>query len=250
MAGGYLLSGRRSLDCLAVATRLIAVNDLRPARACSAGGITLGGAVIGFLGGLRLTARQRGDIRETLNAEFQRQATAPTRQPLPRQDLHVGAPQAPARPQTSMRCVVNGALAGHEGIPQPRERCDPHRRPSAPLARRAHNDCASAARSRGSRLQSRQSRRRLGAVLLLATTSGGALLTVLLEGHRYQPAYAMSAGRGCRRHRLLRRLDCRWWGAGLAGRHSDTLACARWGDCAAARRNLDRCRACLSAEPA
>jgi hypothetical protein len=36
---------------------------------------TLGGAVIGFLGGLWLTARQRGDIRETLNAEFQRQAT-------------------------------------------------------------------------------------------------------------------------------------------------------------------------------
>jgi hypothetical protein len=121
---------------------------------------------------------------------------APTRQPLPRQDLHVGAPQAPARPQTSMRCVVNGAPAGHEGIPQSRERCDPHRRPSAPLARRAHNDCASAARSRGSRLQSRQSRRRLGAVLLLATTSGGALLTVLVEGRRYQPAYAMPAGRG------------------------------------------------------
>ena len=35
---------------------------------------TLGGAVIGFIGGLWLSARQRGDLQETLKAEFQRQA--------------------------------------------------------------------------------------------------------------------------------------------------------------------------------
>jgi len=57
---------------------------------------------------------------------------APTRQPLPRQDVHVGAPQAPEPPQTSMS--VSPHAASRVGPPvRPREPW-PWQRRTAPRA--------------------------------------------------------------------------------------------------------------------
>jgi hypothetical protein len=115
---------------------------------------------------------------------------APTRQPLPRQDLHVGAPQAPARPQTAMSVsstVPPRATREYPGrendviLTVDRRRRWPDEPTMTVPALLGHEGvgCSPTSPDGGS------------APCCCSTTSGGALLTVLLGGHRYQPAYAM-----------------------------------------------------------